>query len=123
MAEGLARQMFGGAAGVQSAGSAPSRVHPLAIEALRELRIDISGQRSKGLEEIDLDHVDLVITLCADEVCPTLSARVERLHWPLPDPAAETGDDKVRLGRFREVRDDIRARLQRLGTERGLLGA
>ncbi len=111
MAEGLARHLFGDAAHVQSAGSVPWRVHPLAIQALAEIGIDISGQRSKSVDEIDLSDVDVVITLCADEVCPVVPRRTKQLHWPLPDPAAATGDDDTRLQHFREVRDELRKRL------------
>lgn len=122
MAEGLARQLFGDGAQVRSAGSAPGGVNPLAIRALKEIGIDISGHRSKSVDDIDTRAVDVVITLCAEEVCPVFPGRVERLHWPLPDPAAAVGDDDTRLGRFREVRDEIRRRLLSFGQERGLLG-
>ncbi len=111
MAEGLARHLFGDAARVQSAGSTPWRVHPLAIRALAELGIDISGHRSKSVDEIDLEDIDLVITLCADEVCPVLPNATKQLHWPLPDPAAASGDEDARLQRFRDVRDEIHERL------------
>jgi arsenate reductase len=121
MAEGLARHLFGDAAQVQSAGSAPARVNPLAIAALAEIGIDISGHQSKSVDSVKTDGVDVVITLCAEEVCPTLPLRVERLHWPLADPASAPGTEEQRLQRFREARDEIRARLLRLGAERGLI--
>jgi arsenate reductase len=121
MAEGLARHLFGDAAQVESAGSAPSAVNPLAMAAMRELGIDISTQRSKGLDQVDARAVDIVITLCAEEVCPVLPGRVERLHWPLPDPAGGPGTDQERLSRFRDVRNEIRARLLRFGEEHDLL--
>ena len=89
MAEGLARAMLGPEVTVESAGSAPSRLNPLAVEAMAELGIDISGQRSKPVDEIDTDGLDLVVTLCAEEVCPVLPGRVRRLHWPVADPARE----------------------------------
>lgn len=111
MAEGLARSIFGDTAQVQSAGSVPWRVHPLAIQALAEIGIDISGQRSKSVTEIDLSSVDLVITLCSEEVCPVVPRRTRHLHWPLPDPAGAAGDDESRLRRFREIRDDLKNRL------------
>ncbi len=121
MAEGLARHLFGDAAHVQSAGSAPSSVNPLAIAALAELGIDISGHRSKPVGSVNTSDVDIVITLCAEEVCPTLPIKVERLHWPLADPSFVAGTDDERLQRFRETRDEIRSRLLRFGAERGLL--
>jgi arsenate reductase len=111
MAEGLARHLFGDAARVQSAGSAPSRVHPLAIRALAEEGIDISAQHSKGVDEIDVADLDVAITLCAEEVCPVLPSRARRLHWPMPDPAAASGSDEERLQRFRDVRNQIRTQL------------
>jgi arsenate reductase (thioredoxin) len=89
MAEGLARHMLGPDVTVLSAGSAPSSVNPHAVEAMAELGIDISGQHSKSVEEIDVKALDLVVTLCAEEVCPVLPGWVRRLHWPIPDPASK----------------------------------
>jgi arsenate reductase len=113
MAEGLARSLFGGVVRVQSAGSQPGRVNPHAIAAMREVGIDITGQRSKSVDDIDPASVDAVITLCAEEVCPLWPGRLARMHWPLPDPASpEPGasDDAIRA-RFRTVRDELRRRL------------
>jgi arsenate reductase len=110
MAEGLARARFGDQVRVQSAGSEPSRVNPLAIDAMREIGLDISSHVSKSVDTIDPGSVDLVITLCADEVCPLGLAGVPRLHWPLPDPAGPDGS----MQRFREVRDEIARRLDDL---------
>ena len=121
MAEGLARAMFPGLR-VQSAGSRPSRVNPYAIEVLKESGIDIAGQASKSVQEIDPASVDLVITLCAEEVCPLFLGKAERLHWPIPDPASDdpalTPDDL--RARFRAGRDEVRRRLEALGREWGL---
>lgn len=114
LAEGLARAAFGDRVSVQSAGSLPSSVNPLAIAALGELGIDASGQRSKSVATIDPETVDLVVTLCAEEVCPVFLGKARRLHWPLPDPAAATGTDEERLARFRAVRDEIQRRLPAL---------
>lgn len=119
MAEGLARALFGGAAHVHSAGSVPTRVNPHAIAAMAEAGIDISGQHSKPVHAIDAGAMDVVITLCADEVCPVLPGRVEQLHWPLPDPAAAPPEQAME--RFRAVRDEIRRRLHTFGLERGLI--
>ena len=120
MAEGLARHLFGSAVQVQSAGSAPTRVDPDAIRVMREIGIDISGQRSKSVESIDPGTVDLVVTLCAEEVCPVFLADVPRLHWPIEDPAgAEEGTPEPdRLARFRRARDEIRGRLEALLADR-----
>ena len=89
MAEGLARQILGPDITVLSAGSEPSTVNPYAVEAMAELCVDIAGQRSKSVDEIDVGAVDLVVTLCAEEVCPVLPGRVRRLHWPIADPASK----------------------------------
>ena len=113
MAEGLARERFGDAVRVQSAGSSPSRVSPLAVRALAEVGVDISSHTSKSADTIDPGSVDLVITLCAEEVCPAFLSSAPRLHWPLPDPARPGEDlgDEERLARFRAVRDQLRGRL------------
>ena len=116
MAEGLARRLWGDSARVQSAGSRPSSVNPLAIRVMDEVGIDISGHESKSVESIDPQSVETVVTLCADEVCPAFLNEVRRLHWPLSDPAGAPGDDEDQLRRFREVRDEIAQRLKRLLT-------
>jgi protein-tyrosine-phosphatase len=107
IAEGLARARWGDRVRVQSAGSAPSALNPLAVEALSEIGIDIGGQRSKSVDSIDPDSVDLVVTLCAEEVCPAWLGSATRLHWPLPDPAAP-GSEAERRAAFRDVRDRLR---------------
>jgi protein-tyrosine-phosphatase/N-acetylglutamate synthase-like GNAT family acetyltransferase len=126
MAEGLARRLFGARVAVESAGTRPSRVNPLAIEVMREIGIDLSGHRSKAVDEIARDGVARVITLCAEEVCPVWLGSAVRLHWPIPDPAGE-GES---LDRFRRARDEILARLVGLaattvpdGVELGAAGA
>lgn len=113
MAEGLARALLGTAADVCSAGSRPTAVNPHAVAVLAEIGIDISAHGSKSVDAIDLSAVDLVITLCAEEVCPILPQGTRRLHWPIPDPATtdpSMSDDEVR-DRFRASRDWIRTRL------------
>ena len=124
LAEGLARHLFGSNVQAMSAGSAPSVLNPNAVAAMREIGIDISGHRSKGLEDLPrefLDHVDFVITLCAEEVCPVLLSRAPKLHWPFPDPAGKDRDPEAALGRFRAARDAIRERLLDFGRAEGLL--
>ena len=118
MAEGLARILLGSRAEVLSAGSNPSSVNSYAIEAMGEIGIDISGHRFKSVDQIDLTGVDLIITLCADEVCPAVPGCVKRLHWPIPDPASTDQDlspDQMRA-RFRAARDQIKARIETLAT-------
>jgi arsenate reductase len=114
MAEGLARSIFGRDVEVSSAGSAPSSVNPYAVEAMAEIGIDISQQRSKSVVEIDPGAIDVVVTLCAEEVCLVLPGRVQRLHWPIPDPASkdETLTPEVLRTRFRTAREQIRARIE-----------
>jgi arsenate reductase len=107
MAEGLARALLPASVEVASAGSAPGRLHPLAIEAMDEANIDISGHWSKPLEEVTPGAADLIVTLCAEEVCPFVPGPVRRLHWPISDPAA--GGD---IAAFRTARDQIRARIE-----------
>ena len=114
MAEGLARARFGGRVRIASAGSAPAAVHPLAIAALDEIGIDVSGHRSTSVATIDPEWVDVVVTLCAEEVCPAFPGTVRRLRWPLPDPAGAGGSDAERLDRFRAVRDELARRLETL---------
>src|SRR6187431_2471955 len=80
MAEGLARNLFGDRVQVQSAGSQPSRVNPHAIAVMAEIGINILTQTSKSIDDVDIQQADLVITLCADEVCPVVPGSVERLH-------------------------------------------
>jgi arsenate reductase len=114
MAEGLAHHRFGADVRVQSAGSAPSRVSPLAIEVMQEIGIDISGQASKSVDTIDPATVDTVVTLCAEEVCPVFLGQARRLHWGLPDPAAVGGDEATRRAAFRSTRDELRRRIAEL---------
>jgi thioredoxin type arsenate reductase len=118
MAEGLARHILGIKAEVQSAGSQPSVVNPYSIEVMNELGIDLSGHHSKSVGDIDVTNVDLVITLCAEEVCPVLPGNVQRLHWGIADPASSdpslTADDLRE--RFRTARDQIRSRIDILAS-------
>ena len=111
MAEGLARQRFGEAVRVMSAGSCAAGVNALAVKALAELGIDISDQTSKTVDSIDSAIVDTVVTLCAEEVCPVFLAKARHIHWPMRDPTAGGGTEEEKLARFREVRDEIRRRL------------
>jgi len=89
MAQGLANHLFGDRIRAFSAGSVPAQqVNPLAVQALADIGIDISAQRPKPVDEIDLSKIDQVITLCAEEVCPVVPGAVTRMHWPIADPAA-----------------------------------
>jgi arsenate reductase len=121
MAEGIARALAGDRLPIQSAGSAPSRLNPLAVEVLAEIGIDAAGQRSKSTDEIDPARADTVITLCAEEVCPVYLGTARRLHWPLPDPAAGNEPEPARRERFRAVRDELTRRIERFLRDEGLL--
>ena len=116
MAEGLARAAAPAGYRFLSAGSEPGRLHPLAVQALAELGIDISHHRAKGLSDIPLNEVGTIVTLCAEEVCPFVASSVRRLHWPLPDPARATGSDGERLDAFRAARDRLGELLPSLWT-------
>jgi arsenate reductase len=113
IAEGLARHMFGDRVTIQSAGSQPSRVHPYAIEVMREAGIDLTSHTSKSVDTIDPAGVDIVITLCAEEVCPSFLGKVRRIHWPIQDPVPDdpslTRD--ALLSRFRTARETVRGKL------------
>lgn len=123
MAEGLARRILGDHVDIMSAGSQPTKVNPYAIEAMAEIGIDISGHRSKSVDEIDPAGIDLVITLCAEEVCPVLPGRVRRLHWPIRDPALTEPSlpPEDMRARFQTARDQIKARIEILGSLLDLL--
>lgn len=108
MAEGLARAMLPAGTPVHSAGSEPATLNPYAVRALAEVGIDISAHRSKPIADVPRSEIGMVITLCAEEVCPVFPGHVQRLHWPLPDPARAAGSDEEMLDAFRRTRDRIR---------------
>jgi arsenate reductase len=116
MAEGLLRHDAGDVFEVASAGVAPSQVRHEAIEVMREIGIDISGHRSKSVDEFAGHEFDYVITVCdnANEQCPIFGGKAQRTHWSFEDPAAVSGDVEQRLKVFRRVRDEIRERLREL---------
>ena len=117
LAEALGRSLAPPGVRVESAGSHPWRVHPVAVRVLAEAGLDLSGARSKSVEEVPVETADTVITLCADEVCPVTPPSVHRLHWPFPDPAA-AWEEEGRLERFRETRDRLRERITAFFRER-----
>ncbi|MFN4204768.1 MAG: VOC family protein [Agrobacterium albertimagni] len=110
MAEGLARALLPSNVTVQSAGSNPGKLNPEAVAAMADIGIDISRQHSKGLEAVDASGVDIVVTLCAEEVCPLLPGPIKRLHWPISDPGV--GDPATTHDRYRTVRDQIKGRIE-----------
>lgn len=111
MAEGLLRHLHGDRYEVSSAGTEPTRVNPLAIRAMAERGVDISGQRSKSLTELQGTEFDLVVTVCdrAKETCPFFPGGGKRVHQSFPDPAAVAGTGLEQLLAFRDVRDMIEA--------------
>ena len=113
MAEGLLRHEAGSQFDVYSAGTKPSIVRPEAIAAMGEIGIDISGHRSKSVDEFLGKPLDTIITVCdnAKESCPAFPGGVQRLHWPFSDPAAVEGPEEKRLEAFRKVRDQIHGRI------------
>jgi arsenate reductase len=116
MAEGFARHLGQDRVEAYSAGMEPSRLNPFAVAAMQEKGIDISHQRSKAFDQNLARQMDVVVTVCgnADERCPVLPPEVKKLHWPLEDPAATKGSDAEVLAKFREIRDQIEARILKL---------
>lgn len=111
MAEGFLKAFGGEFIEVASAGSKPAGfVHPLAIEVMSELGIDISEQRSKPVTEFLNRQVDSLITVCSttDEACPVFPRQVTRHHWPFDDPAKVQGTQEQKLAAFRKIRDEMR---------------
>ena len=116
MAEGLARELGRGVLEPHSAGLMAAGVHPRAIAVMKEIGIDISGQRSKTIDEQLLRTVDMVITLCdnAAEACPWAPPEIKRLHWPIKDPVGTRGTEKEIMEEFRRARDKITGKIQDL---------
>ena len=123
MAEGLLRRVVPASVlEVVSAGTDPKPVDPDAIRAMREIRVDISAQRSKSVKPFLEQEFDYAITLC-DEVqqaCPNFPGVARRLHWSLPDPAAAGGSEEERLAEFRAVRNELSGRIE--GLFEGIFG-
>ncbi|MCH1570205.1 MAG: arsenate reductase ArsC [Longimicrobiales bacterium] len=110
MGEGLARSLAPDDVKISSAGSEPTQVRPQAIQALSEVGLDITGHASNGTDDVE-DHVDTVITLCAEEVCPVWLGHAWRLHWGLPDPAGAGETPEEEMDAFRSVRAELTRRL------------
>jgi arsenate reductase len=121
LAEGFLRASAGEVLDVQSAGSKPAgHVHPLAIQVMEEVGIDISNHRSKHLNEFLGGTVETVITVCgnADQACPMFPGQVNRHHWGFDDPAKAEGSEPEKLAVFRRVRDEIRRVFEAYGAGR-----
>jgi len=115
MAEGLLRHDAGDRFEVASAGTHPTEVRPEAIAVMREIGIDLSGHRSKSVDDFAGQAFDYVITVCdnAKESCPVFPATTKRIHWSIEDPAAFHASEELRRAEFRRIRDQIRSRLHR----------
>jgi len=117
MAEAFLRKHAGDRYTVYSAGLKASGLHPLTVQVMKEVGIDLeqAGHRAKTVDEVlEATSVDLLIGVCdaAAAACPTLPGVGEHLVWPFEDPPAHPGPDEARLAKFREVRDEIEARIQ-----------
>ncbi len=119
MAEGLLRHDSGDRFEVVSAGVEPTAVRPLAIKAMNEIGIDISGQHAKSLDEFSGQRFDYVITVCdnANQQCPMFPGNTKRIHWSIEDPAEAVGNEEERLKVFQRVRDELRDRLREFVVE------
>jgi arsenate reductase (thioredoxin) len=124
MAEGLFRAAGGDGYEVFSAGTKPSSVRPEAIAVMKEAGIDISGHRSKSVDEFSNQSFDYVVTVCdnARDNCPVFPAGAERLHWSFEDPAAVAGSEAERLAAFRVVRDRLHERVNAFFRDRAAAG-
>jgi arsenate reductase len=113
MAEGLLRHEGGNRFEVFSAGTKPSHVRPEAIAVMKEIGLDISGHRSKSVDEFVGQDLEFVITVCdnAKETCPIFPGTANRLHWSFDDPAAVEGTEDTRLAAFRKIRDQLHGRI------------
>jgi arsenate reductase len=123
MAEGWLRHIAGDRAEVHSAGTKPAGLNPMAVAVMREAGIDISGQRSKHVDELAKQDFLFVITVCdsAREACPVFPGALYQLHWSFDDPAAAAGTEAERLAVFRRVRDEIRSRVHDFAGPEGFL--
>ena len=120
LAEGILRAAVGEAAEVASAGSDPAGyLHPMAVEVMKEIEIDISAHTSKHLDEFLQREVHTVITVCgnADQACPIFPGQAEKHHWPFDDPAKATGSEEEIRAVFRRVRDEIRVKFGEYAAE------
>ena len=113
MAEGFARELGKGLIESHSAGLVHCYVHPLAAKVMKEVRIDISHQRSKAIDNALLKEMDLIITLCghADAACPSIPADIKKVHMPVDDPVSTVGTEEEILTAFRKARDEIKTKV------------
>lgn len=116
MAAAMFARAAAGAWEVHSAGVSPYRVHPLTVLIMEESGYDLTRERSKGLDEVPVDRLDYVVTLCghAREVCPGPVRDRPGEHWPVSDPISVAGGEGLRIARFRECKEEIQGRVDDL---------
>ena len=117
MAEAFLNQICAGQFEAYSAGLEPGKLNPVVVEAMQEIGIDISGNKTKGVSEMLKSQriFSFVVTVCdetAAEACPVFPGGSTRLHWGFPDPSSFKGSDSEKLARTREVRDAIKAKIE-----------
>ena len=124
MAEGLLRHIAHDRFEVFSAGVEPTSVRPQAVDAMREIGIDIAGHQSKSVDQFAGQEFDYVITVCdnALEQCPLFPGRTKRIHWSFDDPAKAEGSNNEVMEVYRRVRDEIESRLREFAGEFELAG-
>ncbi len=116
MAEGFAKYILGSEWEIYSAGVSPmGKIQALTFDVMQEVGIDISLQYSKGLDDIPMEEIDYFITLCGNALdhCPTLPSHVKKEHWPIDDPYQWSSDSKTLMRKYRDVRDDIKKRIEK----------
>ncbi|HSA94780.1 MAG TPA: arsenate reductase ArsC [Acidobacteriota bacterium] len=115
IAEGLVNALYGDRFEAVSGGTLPARVHPAAVRAMAEIGIDISGHRSKSIDEFEGRRFDLVVMVCGEDQtdCPFFPGGKDYIHHPFDDPAACPGTDDEVLACFRRSRDEIRAWIEK----------
>ncbi len=114
IAEGILRSMAGDKFDVFSAGSHPTKVHPMSIKVMKEIGIDITSHTSDPISNFLNENIDIVVTVCnnADKACPVFPGKVERIHWRIKDPFKGWGSDRDDLDNFTRTRDDLNERIK-----------
>ena len=114
IAEGILRSIAGDKFDVFSAGSYPSKVHPMSIKVMKEIGIDITSHTSDPISNFLKENIDIVVTVCnnADKACPVFPGKVERIHWRIKDPFKGWGSDRDDLVNFTRTRDDLNERIK-----------
>ena len=116
MAEGIARSLAPRGMKIWSAGSRPTSVRPEAVAVLKEIGIDISHQKSKEIDPLFLNQMDIIVTLCshAEKTCPITPPEIKHIHWPIKDPVGTVGTETMIIEEFRRTRDEIKDKVLEL---------